>query len=306
VIDLDCLASFVEVADSGSFGIAATRRGLSQSGVSQHVSRLETALGERLIVRGRRASVPSEAGQRLLPYARELLALAQRAREVARSPRLALGASGNIATCLLPALISRFGDIAEGQGHPVEVSTHGNPELLRRLSLRLVDVALTEWAPGDPALTATAWRREPLGVIVPPRHRLAALGRVTIGQLVEEPMLGGEPGSGTATLLREAFGSAAQRLSVRQSFGSTEGVKRAVMAGLGVSIVMQIAARDEVRRGELAWLEIEDCRLEKTLYVVRRHDEPEDALSRAFTRFLLASDRDPPETLTDQASRPAR
>ena len=231
---------------------------------------------------------------------------AARAREAARSPRLALGASGNIATCLLPALISRFGDIAEGQGHRVEVSTHGNPELLRRLSLRLVDVALTEWAPGDPALTATAWRREPLGVIVPPRHRLAALGRVTIGQLVEEPMLGGEPGSGTATLLREAFGSAAQRLSVRQSFGSTEGVKRAVMAGLGVSIVMEIAARDEVLRGELAWLEIEDCRLEKTLYVVRRHDEPEDALSRAFTRFLLASDRDPPETLTDQASRPAR
>lgn len=305
MIDLDCLASFVDVADAGSFGIAATRRGLSQSGVSQHVSRLEATLGERLIVRGRRASVPSEAGQRLLPYARELLALARRAREAVRSPRLALGASGNIATCLLPELIRRFKDTAEGQGHVVEVSTHDNPELLRRLALRLVDLALTEWAPGDPALTAAAWRREPLGVIVAPQHRLAGRDHVAIEQLVDEPMLGGEPGSGTATLLREAFGAAAGRLTVRQSFGSTEGVKRAVMAGLGVSIVMKRAVRDETRRGELAWLELDGGRLEKTLYVVRRSDEAEDVLSRCFTRFLLAADGGEPGALPSEASQSA-
>jgi DNA-binding transcriptional LysR family regulator len=57
---------------------------------------------------------------------------------------------------------------------------------------------------------------------------------------------------------------AAGRLTVRQSFGSTEGVKRAVMAGLGVSIVMKRAVRDETRRGELAWLELDGGRLEKT------------------------------------------
>lgn len=305
MIDLECLASFVAVAEAGSFGAAAAQRGLSQSGVSQHLSRLEAAVGARLIERGRRVSLPSEAGQRLLPYARELLALAQRAREAVHSPRLAIGASGNIATSLLPGLLGRFAASVEGRDVVVGVSAHPNPEVLHRLGRRLIDLALTEWAPVDPAFHALAWRHEPLGIIVPPGHPLARASSVSIDKLAGEPMIGGEHGSGTATLLREAFGAAADRLRVQHAFGSTEGVKRAVMAGLGVSIVMRAAVQGELARGELAWLEFDGCRLEKPLHLVCRADGIDDARIARFARFLTSASAAAPEA-SDQASRPAR
>ena len=304
MIDLDCLASFVAVVDTGSFGAAAAHRGLSQSGVSQHVARIEAALGERLLVRGRRASLPSEAGSRLLPYARELLALEARARESVAPSRLALGASGNIATYLLPELVRRFGETPAGCAVAVDLSIGSNPDVLRRLGHRLLDLALTEWVPADPALRATAWHREPLGVIVPPGHRLACGGPLSIDQLAAEPMIGGEPGSGTATLLRERFGEAARRLPVRQAFGSTEGVKRAVMAGLGVSIVMRVAVQAELDRGALVWRELEGEPLVKTLQLVRRAGDGDGALAERFARFLQAAGA-PRARETDQASRPA-
>lgn len=305
MIDLECLASFVAVAEAGNFGAAAVQRGLSQSGVSQHLSRLETVVGARLIERGRRASLPSEAGQRLLPYARELLALAQRAQEAVHSPRLEIGASGNIATSLLPGLLGRFAASAEGHDVVVGVSTHPNPELLQRLRRRLIDLALTEWAPVDPAFHALAWRHEPLGIIVPPEHPLARVASVSINRLGGEPMIGGEYGSGTASLLREAFGATADRLRVQHAFGSTEGVKRAVMAGLGVSIVMRAAVQGELDRGELAWLEFEGCRLEKPLHLVFRADGIGDTRIARFARFLTSASAAALEPLA-QASRPAR
>jgi DNA-binding transcriptional LysR family regulator len=287
VIDLACLLSFVTVVDSGSFGAAAERLGLSPSGVSVQISRLESALGTRLLARGRRASLPTDAGARLLPYARELLALEARARAAVSARSLAIGASGNIATYLLPDLVRHFAQAPSAQQIDIEVSTFPNPEVIRRLRQRLLDVALTEWIPADPELRGAPWRREPLVVIMPPDHRLAAEPLLALDHLACEPMVGGEPGSGTATLLREVFGEAADRLQVRRNFGSTEGVKRAVMAGLGVSITMRIAAQPEIAAGALVCRELTGVRLIKTLYVVQRREEGEASPAARFAAFLV-------------------
>jgi DNA-binding transcriptional LysR family regulator len=294
VIDPACLLSFVTVVDSGSFGAAAERLGLSQSGVSVQISRLESALGTRLLARSRRASLPTEAGSRLLPYARELLALEARARAAVGARSLAIGASGNIAAYLLPDLVRRFAELPAAAQIDLEVSTFPNPELIRRLRHRLLDVALTEWMPADPDLRSAPWRHEPLVVIMPPDHPLAGEATVTIDRLAREPLVGGEPGSGTATLLRAVFGEAAGSLQARRSFGSTEGVKRAVMAGLGVSIVMRIAVQAEVAAGDLVCLELAGAPLIKTLHVVQRGADGDATPAARFAAFLGESRSESP------------
>lgn len=286
MIDLSCLASFVAVVETGSFSAAADRLGLSQSGVSQHVARLESALGAGLLVRSRRASVPSEAGLRLLPYARELLSLESRARAAVRASRLTIGASGNIAVYLLPDLVRRFEGSQAGRGIEVDIAVDTNPEVLRRLGRRLLDVALTEWIGTEAEVTGAVWRREPMVAIVPPGHALARRRSVPLDRLVREPMIGGEPGSGTATLLREVFGKAADGLSVRLAFGSTEGVKRAVMAGLGVSIVMRASVESELRSGRLVALAIAGRALTKSLYAARRADDVPGSPAARFAAFV--------------------
>jgi DNA-binding transcriptional LysR family regulator len=81
-MDLELLRSFVSVVDAGGFTRAGERVHRTQSTVSQQIKRLEGSIGRPLLLRkGKRVS-PTEDGERLLSYARRILALADEARDV--------------------------------------------------------------------------------------------------------------------------------------------------------------------------------------------------------------------------------
>ena len=74
MLDLRLLRTFVAVADTASFTLAAERLNSTQSTVSQPLGRLEAAVGQSLINRSSRPIAPTPSGERLLGYARRLLA----------------------------------------------------------------------------------------------------------------------------------------------------------------------------------------------------------------------------------------
>jgi DNA-binding transcriptional LysR family regulator len=125
-----------------------------------------------------------------------------------------------------------------------------------------------EWWDDRPGFNAGVWRREKLVVIVPPEHPWAARKSVDKAMLLREPMIGGEPGTGTARLLHQTFGANASFLKVGLQLGSTEAVKQAVRAGLGISITLESAVRDEVRAGTLRALDIAKTPLTKPLFSI--------------------------------------
>src|SRR5450631_3188147 len=86
MLDLELLRSFVSVVDAGGFTRAGERVHRTQSTVSQQIKRLEDDLGQPLLNRTARDVTPTEAGERLLSYARRLLALAEEARDVLARP----------------------------------------------------------------------------------------------------------------------------------------------------------------------------------------------------------------------------
>src|SRR5215475_11972504 len=86
MLDLDLLRSFVSVVDAGGFTRAGERVHRTQSTVSQQIRRLEDALGRELILRNGKQATPTEEGERLLSYARRILALAEEARDVVVRP----------------------------------------------------------------------------------------------------------------------------------------------------------------------------------------------------------------------------
>src|SRR5258705_13570288 len=86
MLDLELLRSFVSVVDSGGFTRAGERVHRTQSTVSQQIKRLEDDLGQPLLNRTAKDVTPTEAGERLLPYARRLLSLAEEARDVLAGP----------------------------------------------------------------------------------------------------------------------------------------------------------------------------------------------------------------------------
>src|ERR1700694_2078727 len=86
MLDLELLRSFVSVVDSGGFTRAGERVHRTQSTVSQQIKRLEDDIGQPLLNRTGKSVTPTEAGERLLSYARRLLALAEEARDVMARP----------------------------------------------------------------------------------------------------------------------------------------------------------------------------------------------------------------------------
>jgi len=267
VIDLDQVRSFVAVIEAGSFRDAAQRLGLAQPTVSQHVQKLEATLGHLLIERNRARATTTTAGLRFLPFAKALLRLSERAHEALDRGSLAIGASSNIGVYLLQPLVQAFTSAKPSVG-PIDIRIGTNPETARRLEDAEVDIALMEWWDDRPGFEAAVWRREKLVVIVPPEHPWATRKSVDKALLLREPMIGGEPGTGTARLLQKTFGIDAGVLKIGLQLGSTEAVKQAVRAGLGISVTLESAVRDEVRAGKLQALRVKETPLAKPLFSI--------------------------------------
>ena len=113
--------------------------------------------------------------------------------------------------------------------------------------------------------------------------------RIRKDELLATPLIGGEPGTGTATLLREVFGNEAKHLKVSYTLGSTEAVKNAVKAGLGLSLVMASALQDELAAGTLCAVSIARHTIAKQIMLIVPEDTPATAPSARFAAFLAAN-----------------
>ena len=139
------LIAFVTVAREGSFTKAAAQLGVSQSALSHTIRGLEERLGLRLLTRTTRSVAPTEAGERLLSYARRLLALAEEARDVVARPgqhgAIRLGIPEDFAAYRLPRLLGSFSRARPGLR--LDVRADQSLNLRRDLERGDLDLALT-------------------------------------------------------------------------------------------------------------------------------------------------------------------
>jgi len=288
MLNLNQLKTFVAIVEAGGFREAAGRLKISQSTASQQLQKLEDELGATLVVRDRVHSSPTASGARLLPFARSLLNAAEHAHDVVAGGRLVVGASSNIGIYLLQPFVARYAR-EHGATNTIDLRIAPNPEIGERLSNGELDAAVMEWWDRRPGFSARLWRQEPMVVIVAPDHRFAKHKAVKPEWLFEEAMVGGEAGTGTGMLLQKIFGRRAANLPVAMTLGSTEAVKAAVRAGLGISLVFASAVESEVRTGALRALTISGIKVQKDLYVIEPEDTPPLSPSHSFSRMLTAS-----------------
>ena len=105
-------------------------------------------------------------------------------------------------------------------------------------------------------------------------------------RLVREPLVLREEGSGTRALAMETLGSLTERLNVVLEMNSTEAIKRAVQAGLGVTIISQSIIKAELERGEIAALRIEGCTMRRDFSLAYLRNRPQSPAARAFIAFV--------------------
>jgi DNA-binding transcriptional LysR family regulator len=190
-MELRQLRYFVTLAEELHFGRAAAREHIVQSALSQQLQRLERELGVLLLDRTTHHVELTPAGSAFLIEARQILAHLDRAALAAQcaassAPALRVGvvdASYDSMPQILRQVQERDPEL---EIHQVEA---GVPEQFRLLGDGRLDVGLGRASLAPPEVASELFRLDPLGVLVPEGHRLAALPGVPVARLAAEPLL---------------------------------------------------------------------------------------------------------------------
>jgi DNA-binding transcriptional LysR family regulator len=290
LLDLSRLRIFVAVARSGSFTRAAEELDLRQPTVSQQIQVLERGLRTRLFERLGRGIALTAAGTTLLSYAERILELVEEAQAATREAAglalrtLRLGAGNTLATYILPDLLARLR--WEQPDVVVQITVGNTEQLIDAVLDQRVELALVGSPILDDRLAVHPFLRDELVVIAPPDRPWAGRTGIGLAELRTQTLLVREPGSALQASLHEILQSYGVEPEHTITLGNLEAIKRSVEAGLGVSIVPEIAVRREVQSGALHALAIAERLDERSFNYIYRHDRALSPPARIFAALV--------------------
>lgn len=272
-MDLRQLEYLVAVVDAGGFTRAARRVGISQSGVSAQIRRLEQELGVELVDRSTRTVRPTPAGEDVLKHARAALAAAAAVREAAdQAAGLLRGrlTVGMVTGCTIAPFfdgLARFH--AAHPGIELAVTEGASADLMASVRAGDLDLALVGVAGAPPeGLSSFTVARESLAAMVSPTHPLADGDRVPLAELSAHPVVCMPPGTGIRAVLDRSF--AAARLSPSIAFEASAADAIADLAGRGVGVGVVSASMARGYEDRLHVLAIDGITIPAVLAVVWR------------------------------------
>lgn len=247
MFDPRLLRAFTAIVDAGSFTLAAERLHMTQSTISQQLGRLEDAAGSILIERSLRPVEPTAAGERLLGYARRLLALQQEAEAAMGDPVGTASIRIGIPEDIIDAAMARtFSNFARRHREiRLDVTAGLSRDLMRRYRNGEFDIAIVkESEPGPDCRAAFA---EPIAwfesIDVPMGMDMARERTIPI------PLVAFQPGGLYREAMFERIEREERRWYVAFAASSLHNVLVAVEAGLGLSLLPVHATQDyRVRR----------------------------------------------------------
>jgi DNA-binding transcriptional LysR family regulator len=289
-MNLNHLSIFQAVAQAGSVSRGAERLMISQPAVSKQLLHLERSLRVRLLDRIPRGVRLTEAGRVLSEYAARLFAIESEAAtalgELAglRRGRLRLGASTTIGVYLLPEIFVRF-----RTDYPLihaSLEVIGSAAVAQRLVTGDLDLGFTEVLTASDQLETTIFRTDELVPIASPSHPLTRKRSVPARQFCAEPFVVRDTGSETKSFVERALAVKGLFVSAVMSLGSTEAIKRAVAAGVGVAIVSRLSIGLELETKRLAIVRVKGMSIRRPLYCVRPARSQQSPAILAFTKLL--------------------
>ena len=295
-MNLHLLRLFAAVVRTGSFSRAAEALNISQPAISKSVRDFELQVGCRLLDRWPGGARPTREGEILARHAEALFAAERAAEKELLSVRnldsgsLRIGASTTIASYMMSEYLGSF-----HRKYPA-IDLHlwsANPrDIADRMAAREIEIALVEGAMEDQSLRTEVWRIEELKLIVSPFHPFASCkSPIDCVALEQESLIVRELGSGTREVVSQAL--AARGIEPKGTFeiGSTEAIKQAVAAGLGVSFLSAAAVADQVELARLKIVAINDLQIECTLWQLKVPGRINSPATLMFERMICPDRR---------------
>ena len=293
-IDFRHLETFCRVADLKNFSRAADDLLLTQPTVSGHILSLEKSLSLRLFDRTRREARLTKAGEVFLRYASKLLTLRKdllnALSEFSQGIRgeLSLGASTIPGEYLLPKLM---GDFREDHPHfTLSLKIADTKEIIQDVLQGHVELGVIGAKVNHPSLHYERYEEDEIIVVAPSGHPLARKKRAGFEDLLKEPWIIREEGSGTQMAIENALrkkGKSLKEFNVVMEMGSTSSMKEGVKAGLGLAFISERAVEDELNQGRFSRIAVEGMEsISRQIYIVSHQGRTFSPIGMEFLRFL--------------------
>lgn len=291
------LEMFVTVVDESSVCRAAERVGRTQPAVSIALRKLEEEIGSPLFDKANRQDIKlTDTGEMLYEYALRLLNLRSDALTAIddlnnlRMGKLRIGANESVSLYLLPTIASCF-----QQNYPnvkIEMKCHNSDNLLQDLKDRKLDLALLSHLPEDSEYDATPMMRDELVLITSPVHPLAKRDGVYIKELGNESFIAEDVASPWRNKFVEAFKKQQTPLNIIVDNAPIETIKKMVEMNLGIGFVPLMCVQEEIKRGQLALVTLNDFQQVRTLWVVQRRRAVHSFAAKTFMRVVTMVTKD--------------
>ncbi len=293
-IEFRHLETFCRVADLKSFSKAADDLFVTQPTVSGHILSLEQSLFLRLFDRTSREVRLTKSGEVFHDYASKILSLRKdlinALSEFSQGIRgeLSLGTSTIPGEYLLPRLIGDF-----RKEHPsfiISLKIADTKEVIQYVLQDHVEFGIIGAKLNHPSLHYEKYEEDEIIVVAPADHPLTRKKRVNLDELLKEPWIIREEGSGTQMAVEKALrrkGKSLKHFNVVMEMGSTSSVKEGVKAKLGLAFISGRATEGEILQGSFSRIDVEGFELiSRQIYIVSHRRRTLSPMGMEFLRFL--------------------
>ncbi|WP_434169432.1 LysR family transcriptional regulator [Peribacillus frigoritolerans] len=289
---LENLKMFCLVVDEGSLSQAARLSFLSQPAVTRQIHQLENYYNTLLFDREEGRLKVTEAGKLLYPFAKAIVNDFNHSKEVIQqstgkyNANLIVGASLTIGEYLLPSLLGRFKK--QQPEIKVTLTIKNTPRVLEDLSNDVIDLALVEGLVENTDFIVDKFAEDELILVCPSDHPWKDRKEIQLEELGNERMIWRESISGTRLIVENMLREhgVLEKIESYMEIGSTQAIKSAVEAGLGISILPRLTVARELEQGFLREVDISRIDMARNLWLVRKNKRFNKIGVSKFVDFL--------------------
>lgn len=272
------LDTLLLVAEKRNFTRAAQALSLTQPAVSHHISQLEQELGVRLFVRGNGDLILTPEGETVLRYVRRMKALEKKMAEELqeagrRLTRLRIGITHTAESSIVAEVLARYTN--ENPGISITIVTDNINNLYDMLENFELDLAVVEGRSTRPELSALMLDTDYLVCVLANTHPLSHSSMITLDEIRQEKLILRLPNSETRVRFESALAAIGESIADFQVILEVDNVatiKDLIRKNLGISILARSACMDELRKGKLTALPIENLSMTRETNLVYHRD----------------------------------
>ncbi|MFF0952245.1 LysR family transcriptional regulator [Rhizobium leguminosarum] len=281
-----------EIARCGSIRKAAARLNVASSAINRQILALEAEIGVPIFERLPRGLRLTAAGELCIEHIRDVLKNYERLESRIRGLKMPQAGKVSIVTTVglasgpLPEIIAKF--IGQHPRVRIQLRNDGGSTTLHPVLTGEVDIGLGFNIPATPGIRTLANFDVPIGVVLPPGHRLAGTGPISLADVVQERLVLAQTGTSLRDVINLALAPLPVSVEPVVETNASEMLKQLVRSGTGLTLLNPLDVIVECRRGELVFRPIAETHSRQPMKLFARARAPLDAATSLFVEYLMA------------------